>query len=139
MLYRYLMGLGLLICWAADASAACSHTLRGISSEFDIVISDGACSYSSVMILVIPLKAAEGDSENDESPEPIPFDSQCSFEEDVAITCKADGVTPLAGAIYRAVKEPDPVCGTGPEFGYSCVSGCENGAPAYIRWEPYEC
>jgi hypothetical protein len=139
MLYRYLLGLGLLICWAADASAACSYTLRGISSEFDIVISDGGCSHESVMILVIPLKATEGDSDNTESPEPVPFESECSFEEGVAITCKPDGVTPLAGASYKAIEDTAPVCDTGPAFGYTCVSGCEKGAPAYIRWEPYEC
>ena len=139
MPYRILLGLFLLVGWAAGASAACSYTLRGISSEFDIVISDGGCSHESVMILVIPLKAAAAESEADATPEPITFDSQCSFEEGVAIICKPDGVTPLAGATYKAIEDTAPVCDTGPAFAYTCVSGCENGAPTYIQWEPYEC
>ena len=136
---RDLLALCLLVICAGDASAACSDTLRGNSSKFAITITDGGCEFEAVMIFATPYKEVEGGLESLEPLPAVPFGAECEFAQGVAISCKAGGTSPLAGTRYEATEDTNPICGGDRGLRYTCVEGCERGAPPYLYWEPYEC
>ena len=120
-----------------NAHAGCSETLHGTSYKYQIDISDNGCTYPEIMITSTQIDSNGYSTKN---MKPIPFASECKIQPWVSIECKADGKSPLAGTKYRSTNDTNPRCG-GTKRGqrYTCIKGCENGAPPYLYWDPYEC
>ena len=139
MVIRTVLMLLLFCMCTAEASAACSPSLQGNSAKFAVMISDRGCEFQTAMIFATPHTEGEAGFQGLEPLPPVPFESECTLEEGVGINCKPDGVSPLAGAKYKATFDTNPVCGGDRGIRYTCVHGCENGAPPYLYWDPYEC
>ncbi len=117
------------------ALAACPTNLYGSSKEFDVTIYQD-CGIRSEIVAT----KRQNVRKNHEYQHAF-FDTECKFSDDEAIfSCRNNGRTILSGYTYKMTHDGAPECkgDMAPSDRYTCIKGCNKGAPKHLDIEPYE-
>jgi hypothetical protein len=111
-------------------------SVQGQSERFLVRIGD-VFPFDGATLVVHEMK--EGDDEYSTQRWSVPFPKECKATEN-DFTCRANGRTVLAGATYKKTLDATPECpGQVAEYRYTCIKGCANGVPKYLKISPYGC
>lgn len=112
-----------------------SATIRGQAGRFSVAFQDPVDGPTVIEVRELD----DATNSYSVSRAALPFAQECAATP-TEIRCRKNGRTPLAGATYRRTLDGTPSCpGARSEPRFTCVSGCSNAAPKYLRIEPYEC
>lgn len=131
---KILFMLSMNIVFSTDLIAGCDTNISGQSEKYLVEIVRDCGVIPQIFV------SEFDDHEYTNKHEPIAFESECAIGKDEELTCHAGGKTILSGATFRVTNDGMPSC-AGDSYSprYTCVKGCNEDVPKYLRIAPYEC